>query len=193
MQEFGKRIGWARIGLLVSAALLVVMGILCFAAHEMLPEAMHNTGLPEGYPMGELVAALALAVAGFCQLAAYKMAGGSVNLSGWLILSGIMAVVSCVACLIDPVAGTFSYEWVVAVFIAFVGLAVALGAIAGGRQVGYKGWVIELILGLAMVVVALGVVYNSAYAATMAGIAFFLYAVIVALPAVFSKDIVLKY
>ena len=53
--EFAKKIGWARGGLLVSAVLLAVMGVLCFVAHGILPEALHNPQLPEGYtwPVGE--------------------------------------------------------------------------------------------------------------------------------------------
>ena len=194
MQEFGKRIGWARGGLIVSAVLLAVMGVLCFTAHGILPEALHNPQLPEGYtwPMGELIAAVIMAITGVCQLAAYNMAGASKNLGGWLVLPGVMSLVSCAACLLDPVLGTFSFEWVIAVFIAFVGLAAALGALVSGRTIGYKGWVLELILGLVMVVLALGVVYNSAYASTMAGIAFIVYAVIVILVPFLGNDIKLK-
>lgn len=194
MQEFGKRIGWARGGLLVSAVLLAVMGVLCFVAHGIMPEALHNPRLPEGYtwPVGELIGAVVMAVTGICQLAAYNMAGGSRNLGGWLVLPGVMSLVCCAAALLDPVLGTFSFEWVVAVFIAFVGLAAALGALASGRTIGYKGWVIELLLGLVMVVLAIGVVFNSAYAPIMAGIAFIVYAVIVAMVPTMGGSIKLK-
>ena len=48
----------------------------------------------------------------------------------------------------------------------------------GGRTSGYSGWVIEMLLGLVMVVLAIAVVFNSAWAITMAGVAFFVYAVI---------------
>lgn len=191
MQEFGKRIGWARGGLMVSAVLLVVMGALCFVAHDIMPHAMHTPNLPEGYtwPVGELIGAAVMAIVGICQLAAYNMAGGSKNLSGWLVLSGVMSLVCCAAALLDPFVGTFSFEWVVAVFIAFVGIASILGAVTGGRVAGYKGWVIETILGLVMIVLALGVVYDSALAPTMAGIAFFLDAVIVIMVPLLGKSI----
>ena len=180
MQEFGNRIGWARGGLIVSAVLLAVMGVLCFVAHGIMPEAMHTPVLPEGYtwPVGEIIGAVVMAIVGICQLAAYNMAGGSKNLSGWLVLNGIMSLVCCVAAIIDPFVGTFSFEWVVAVFIAFVGIAAFLGAVTGGRTSGYSGWVIKMLLGLVMVVLAIAVVFNSAWAITMAGVAFFVYAVI---------------
>ena len=194
MQEFGKKIGWARGGLIVSAVLLAVMGVLCFVAHGILPEALHNPQLPEGYtwPLGELIAAAILAVTGVCQLAAYNMAGGSRNLGGWLVMSGIMSLVSCAACLLDPVLGTFSFEWVIAVFIGILGALVFLEALCSGRLIGYKGWVIQLVLGIVLVVLALAIVYNSAYAATVAGIAFFVYAVEVILVPVMGSDIKLK-
>lgn len=180
MQEFGNRIGWARGGLIVSAVLLAVMGVLCFVAHGIMPEAMHTPVLPEGYtwPVGEIIGAVVMAIVGICQLAAYNKAGGSKNLSGWLVLNGIMSLVCCVAAIIDPFVGTFSFEWVVAVFIAFVGIAAFLGAVTGGRTSGYSGWVIEMLLGLVLVVLAIAVVFNSAWAITMAGVAFFVYAVI---------------
>ena len=64
--EFGKRIGWARMGLVVSAVLLVVMGVICFVGHSILPEAMHNPQLPEGYtwPAGELIGAVVIVIVG---------------------------------------------------------------------------------------------------------------------------------
>lgn len=192
--EFGKKIGWARGGLLVSAVLLAVMGVLCFVAHGILPEALHNPQLPEGYtwPVGELIGAAVMAVTGICLIAAYNMAGGSRNLGGWLIMSGIMSLVSCAACLLDPVLGTFSFEWVIAVFIGILGALVFLEALCSGRTIGYKGWTIQLILGIVLVVLALAVVYNSAYAATVAGIAFIVYAVEVALVPVMGSSIQLK-
>ena len=193
MQEFGKRIGWARGGLLVGALLLVVMGVLCFTAHGIMPEAMHNTGLSGEYAPGELIGALTMAVVGVSQIGAYYLAGGSKNLAGWLLPVGIMSLVCVVACLIDPFVGTFTYEWVIAVFIAFLGIMMALSALCGGRIIGYKGWPVELICGLVMIVLALGVVYNSAYAATMAGIAFIVYALYVASIVFMSKDLKLKY
>ena len=180
MQEFGNRIGWARGGLIVSAVLLAIMGVLCFVAHGIMPEAMHTPVLPAGYtgPVGEIIGAVVMGIVGICQLAAYNMAGGSKNLSGWLVLNGVMSLVCCVAAIIDPFVGTFSFEWVIAVFIAFVGIAAFLGAVTGGRTSGYSGWVIEMLLGLVMVVLALAVVFNSAWAISMAGIAFFVYAII---------------
>lgn len=192
--EFGKKIGWARGGLLVSAVLLAVMGVLCFVAHDILPEALHNPQLPEGYtwPTGELIGAAIMAVVGICQLAAYNMAGASRNLGGWLVMSGVMSLVSCAACLLDPVLGTFSFEWVIAVFIGLLGAIVFLEAVTSGRLIGYKGWVIQLVLGAVLVLLALTVVYNSAYAATVAGIAFVVYAVEVALVPVMGSNIELK-
>ena len=193
MQEFTKRIGWARGGLLISAVLLAVMGVLCFVAHGIMPHAMHHPGLPSGYATGELIGAAAMGITGACQLAAFNMAGGSRNLGGFLILEGIMSLVCCLGCLVDPMLGTFSYEWVIAVFIGLLAVVVFLSAVCSGRLIGYKGWLIQAVLALVMIVAALGVVYNSAYAATMAGIAFFAYAIVVALSAIMSKGIMLKY
>lgn len=194
MQEFGKKIGWARAGLLVSAVLLAVVGVLFFVTPHIMPEALHNPQLPEGYtwPIGELIIAAVMAVAGVCQLAAFNMAGGSKNLGGWLVMSGIMALVWAVSAILDPFLGIFSFEWVDAVYLAFVGIVVALGAIASGRTLGYKGWVVEVLLGLVMVCLALGVVLNSANAHMMCGLGFFVYAVIVALPALLGNGVKLK-
>ncbi len=180
MQEFGNRIGWARGGLIVSAVLLAVMGILCFVAHGIMPEALHTPILPAGYtwPVGEIIGGIVMLIVGVCQIAAWKKAGGSRNLSGWLVMNGVMSIVCFVAAVVDPFLGTFSFEWVVAVFIAFCGLAAFLGAVAGGRVVGYSGWALEMLLGLVMVVLGIAVVFNSAWAITMSGIAFFVYAVI---------------
>ncbi len=180
MQEFGNKIGWARGGLIVSAVLLAVMGVLCFVAHGIMPEALHTPVLPEGYtwPVGEIIGAVVMLVVGVCQIAAYRMAGGSRNLSGWLIINGVMSIVCCVAALVDPFLGTFSFEWVVAVFIAFVGIASFLGSVAGGRVIGYSGWAIEMLLGLVLIGLAVAILFNSAWAITVAGIAFFVYAVI---------------
>ncbi len=192
MQEFGSKIGWSRGGLIVSAVLLAIFGVLCFAMHgtEFMPEALHTPVLPEGYtwPAGELLGAAVLLIAGVCQLAAYNMAGGSKNLSGWLVMAGVMSIVCALGAILDPWLGTFSFEWVIAVFIAFVGIALFLGAFAG-RAIGFKGWTIELVLGLVLVVLALGVVYNSAYASTMAGIAFIVYAVDLLMVPFMGKDI----
>ena len=86
--------------------------------------------------------------------------------------------------------GTFSFEWVIAVFIGITTVhLVFLEALCGGRTIGYKGWAIQLILGIVLVVLALAVVYNSAYAATVAGIAFIVYAVEVALVPVMGSSI----
>ncbi|MBR2834917.1 MAG: hypothetical protein IKE43_04290 [Coriobacteriales bacterium] len=193
MQSFSDRIGWARWGLLIGAALLVVMGVLCFVAHGIMPHAMHNTGLPSGYPTGELIGALAMAVVGISHVAAYYLAGGSKNLGGWLILEGIMALAACIACLVDPMLGTFSYEWVIAVFIALLGVMVFLSGVCGGRVIGFKGWMIEAGLGIVLVCLGLGVVINSAYAATLAGIAFFVYAGVILVQVFMPSDLKLKY
>lgn len=193
MQDFSTRIGWARAGLLLSAVLLVVMGVLCFVAHGIMPHAMHHPGLPEGYATGELIGAAVMAVAGISLLGAYNNAGASKNLGGWLVLEGIMSLVCCVGCLVDPMLGTFSYEWVIAVFIGLLGVMVFLSAVCSGRVIGFSGWGIQAILGLVMVVLALGVVYNSAYAATMAGLAFFVFAIDVLLPVLMGKSVKLAY
>ena len=189
MQDFTKRIGWARIGLVISAILLVVMGVLCFVADDIMPHAMHNTGVSGVFTTGGIIGAVVMLITGVCQLVAYNKAGASRNLGGWLVLPGIMSLVCAVAAIIDPFVGTFTYEWVIAVFIAFVGLAAALGAVVNGRTIGYKGWVLELILGLVMVCLALGVVLNSANTSLMAGIAFIVYAVMVLLVPLMGKGI----
>ena len=191
MQEFGSKIGWARMGLLVSAVLLAVMGVLCFTAHGILPEALHTPNIPEGYtwPVGEIIGIVVMLVVAVCQFAAYAKANGSRNLSGWIVLPGIMSLVCALAGIVDPYLGTFCFEWVIAVFIAFVGIAVLLGAVTGGRTVGYKGWTLEVVLSLVMIVLALGVVYDSALSSTMAGLAFFVYAVVVALEATMGQNV----
>lgn len=188
--EFGKRIGWARMGLVVSAVLLVVMGVICFVGHGILPEALHNPTLPEGYtwPAGELIGAVVMAVAGICQIAAWKNAGGSKTISGYLVISGIMSLTACVGAIVDPFVGTFSFEWVVALFIAFIGLGVFFGA-CSTKALHYKGMVIEIILSLVMICLALGVVLDSSMSATMAGIAFFVYAICLLMPVVMGNTI----
>ena len=99
MQEFGSKIGWARMGLLVSAVLLAVMGVLCFTAHGILPEALHTPNIPEGYtwPVGEIIGIVVMLVVAVCQFAAYAKANGSRNLSGWIVLPGIMSLVCALA------------------------------------------------------------------------------------------------
>lgn len=188
--EFGKKIGWARMALIVSAVLLVIMGVICFTCHEILPEALHSPRLPEGYiwPAGELVGAAVMLVAGVSQIAAWKKAGGSKALSGYLVISGIMALTCAAGALLDPVAGTFSFEWVVAVFGAFVAIGVFFGA-CSTKSLGYKGMVIEIILAALMVCTCLGVVLDSSYSSMMAGIFFFLYAATVLMPAVLGNSI----
>ena len=76
--EFGKRIGWARMGLVVSAVLLVVMGVICFVGHSILPEAMHNPQLPEGYtwPAGELIGAVVITQPAVASAAREQQRGG---------------------------------------------------------------------------------------------------------------------
>ena len=192
--EFGKKIGWARTGLLAAAALLAITGVLYFVAGGIMPHALHNPAVPVDnanyhMPVGTWIIAAVMAVAGACQLAAYKMAGGSRVLGGWLVMSGIMALVWCISAVIDPWVGTFSFEWVDAVYLAFVGLLVAAGAIFSARTLGYKGWIIDVVLGLVMVVLALAIVYNSANAHAITGIGFIVYAVIVALIPVMGKDL----
>ena len=188
--EFGKRIGWARMGLVVSAVLLVVMGVICFVGHSIQPEAMHNPQLPEGYtwPAGELIGAVVMAVAGICQIAAWKNAGGSKTISGYLVISGIMALTACVGAIVDPFVGTLSFEWVIALFIAFCGLGVLFGAFST-KALHYKGMAIEIILSLVMVCLALGVVLDSSLSSTMAGLAFFVYAICLLMPVVMGNSI----
>lgn len=188
MQEFGKRIGWARGGLIVSAVLLVILGALCFIAPEMMPEAMHTTGLAGTYTTGGILIAVVFGIAGICQLAAFNMAGGSKNLGGWLVLPGIMSLICCIAAIIDPFVGTFTYEWVPAVFIAFLGIMMFLGAVVSGRPAHYKGWVIETLLGLVMIVLAVAIIYNSANTHFIMGISFVVFAVNVLLVPFMGKD-----
>ena len=188
MQDFGKKMGWTRNGLYVGALLLVVMGVLCLVAHGIMPEPMHNTGLPEGYTAGGLIGAAVMAVLGFIMLAAFKLGGGSRYLSGFLFLSGIYSLICTVAVLVDPLFGTLSYEWVIAVLIGLFGAILFIEGVFASRVVGYKAWGVQVILGLVEIVLALAVVYDSAYASTIAGIAFFVLAVEVALiPASSSK------
>lgn len=188
--EFGKRIGWARMGLVVSAVLLAVMGVICFVGHGILPEALHTPNLPEGYtwPAGELIGAVVMAVVGIVQIAAWKNAGGSKTISGYLVISGIMALACAVAAVLDPFCGTFSFEWVIAVFIAFVGLGTLFGAFCT-KHLKYKGLAIEIILSLVLVALALGVVLDSSNSSIMAGIAFFVYAVLLLMPVAMGNSI----
>lgn len=181
MQDLGKKMGWTRGGLYVGALLLAVMGVLCFVAHGIMPEPMHNTGLPEGYTLGGILGAVVMAVLGFIMLAAFQLGGGSRNLSGFLILSGIYSVICAVAVLVDPLFGTLSYEWVIAVLVGLFGAILFIEAVFASRVIGYKAWVLQAVLGLVEIVLALAVVYDSANAATIAGIAFFVLAVEVAL------------
>lgn len=192
MQDFGKKMGWTRMGLYVGAILLAVMGVLCFVAHGIMPEPMHNTGLPSGYAAGELIGAAVMFILGFVMLAAFKLGGGSKNLSGFLFLSGIYSWICVVAILVDPLCGTLSYEWVIAVLIGLFGAILFIEGVFASRTVGYKAWVAQVILGLVEIVLALAVVYNSANAATIAGIAFFVLAVEVALIPSGAKNIVVE-
>ena len=130
---------------------------LCNVDFEFGKYHLPHFQLPEGYtwPVGELIGAAVMAVTGICLIAAYNMAGGTRNLGGWLIMSGIMSLVSCAACLLDPVLGTFSFEWVIAVFIGILGALVFLEALCSGRTIGYKGWAIQLILGIVLVVLGI--------------------------------------
>ena len=181
--DFGKKIGGARIALLVSIVLLIVMCLVTLFAHGLLPEALHTPNLPEGYtwPVAELIGAVVMAVVGISQIAAWKAAGGSKVLSGYMLISGIMALACCAGCILDPFCGTFSFEWVIAVFIAFVGLGTLFGAFCT-KHLQYKGLAIEIVLSLVMVCLALGVVLDSSNASLMAAISFAVYAVIIACP-----------
>lgn len=189
MQEFGQKIGWARGGLFVSALLLVVMGILCFVAHDIMPEPMHNTGLPEGLTTGGIIGAIVMAVLAIVEITAYVKGGGSESMSGFFFLSGVFAAICCVAVLVDPLVGTLSYEWVIAVLIGIYGVILFIETLAAGRLIKYSGWALEAILGLVMVVLALGVVYDSSYASVMAGLAFFVLAVETALKGLMINSI----
>lgn len=192
--EFGKKIGWAQLGLLVSAALLALVGVLYLVAGDIMPHALHNPAMPVDnpnyhMPVGTWIIAAAMAAAGVCQFAAYKMAGGSRVLGGWLVMSAIIALFWAFSAVIDPWVGTFSFEWVDAIYLAFLGLCVAAGALFSGRTIGYKGWLIDLALGLVLVALCLGIVLNSANAHELTGIGFIVYAVIVALVPVMGKDL----
>ncbi len=190
MQEFGSKIGWARIGLYISALLLLVFGILCFAAPGIMPEALHSPTLPDGYlwPAGEIIGAIIILFTGVCLAAAWGKAGGLKVTSGWLIIDAVVAFCGFLAAALDPAIGTFSFEWVIAVFIAFMGLASFLGAVCGARILHYKGWLIEMLLGIVMVVAAIGCLLNSANSDIMAGISFICLAIIVAMVPFFGKD-----
>lgn len=189
MQEYGKKMGWTRAGLFLSALLLVVMGILCFVAHGIMPEPLHNTTLPTGYEPGALIGAVVMLILGVVELAAFKMGGGSKNLSGYMFLSGVYSLICVVAVLVDPLVGTLSYEWVIAVLIGLFGVILFIEAVFASRVIGYGAWALQMIIGLVMIVMALGVVYDSAMASTFAGISFILLAIEVALRALKSGDI----
>jgi uncharacterized membrane protein HdeD (DUF308 family) len=170
MSEFSKRLGWTSGGLYLSAILLAVLGILCFVAPGIMPEPMHNTGLPDGLTAGGIYGGIVMLILGIVLIAAWKREGGSRTMSGFMVTTGIFSVFLALATFLDPVFGTLSYEWVIAVFVGLWGFVAFLEAVAGGRVIGYKGWGLQLLLGLVMIATALGVVYNSAYASTMAGI-----------------------
>ena len=99
-----------------------------------------------------------------------------------------MALTACVGAIVDPFVGTLSFEWVIALFIAFCGLGVLFGAFST-KALHYKGMVIEIILSLVMVCLALGVVLDSSLSSTMAGLAFFVYAICLLMPVVMGNTI----
>lgn len=185
MQSFGSKIGWARPALLLSAVLLVALGIVCFVhPHGFLPEPLHNTGLPEGLTTGGIFGAVVALILGVALIGAFKKAGGSRFMSGFMLMTGIFSLFLCAATLLDPVFGTLSYEWVIAVFVGLWGFLAILEAIFAARVVGYRLWAIELLMGLVMLAAAIGVVLDSSNASTMAGIAFFAAAVhVITIPA----------
>ena len=189
MQDYGKKMGWTRGGLFVSALLLVVMGILCFVAHGIMPEPLHNTTLPTGYEPGALIGAAVMFILGVVLMAAFKMGGGSKNLSGFMILPGLYSFICVIGVLVDPLVGTLSYEWVIAVFIGLYGAILFIEGVFASRVIGYGMWALQAIIGLVMIVLALAVVYDSAMAVTVAGIAFIVAAVEVALRGAKAGDI----
>lgn len=181
MQDFGFKIGWARPALFLSAVLLVVLGIVCFVdPHGFLPEPMHNTGLPDGLTGGSIFGAVVALILGVALLGAFKNAGGSRNVSGFMLMTGVFTLFLCAATLLDPVFGTLSYEWVIAVFVGLWGLLAILEALCGARVVGYRMWAVEVLMGLVMIGTAVGVLLDSSNAATMAGVAFIAAAIHVA-------------
>jgi uncharacterized membrane protein HdeD (DUF308 family) len=170
MQDFSQKLGWTRGGLYLCAILLAVLGILCFVAPGIMPEPMHNTGLPDGLTPGGIFGGIVMLILGIVLIAAWKNEGGSRNMSGFMITTGIFSVFLALAVFLDPVFGTLSYEWVIAVFVGLWGFLAFLEALAGGRVIGYKGWVLQMLLGLVMICTAVGVLLDSSQAATMAGI-----------------------
>ena len=189
MQDFDSRIGWTRAGMFLSAILLAVLGILCFVAHGIMPEPLHKPILPDGYTPGGIYAGVVMLVTGVVLCAAYKMAGGSRNLSGFMILTGVFSLFDGVAILADPFCGTLSYEWVVAVLFGLWGFLAFLEGICAGRTIGYKGWGLQVILGLIMILFAVGVLLDSSKASIMAGGAVICGAIEVAVIPVFGKSI----
>ena len=189
MQDYGKKMGWTRSGLFVSALLLVVMGILCFVAHGIMPEPLHNTTLPTGYEPGALIGAAVMAIVGVVFMAAFKMGGGSKNLSGFMILPGLYSFICVIAVLVDPLCGTLSYEWVIAVLIGLFGAILFIEGVFASRVIGYSLWALQVVIGLVMIDLALAVVYDSAMAAQVTGVAFIVLAAEVALRAVKAGSI----
>lgn len=178
MQDFGKKVGWARVCLFISALLLIGMGVACFVApHGFLPEVLHNTTLPEGLAPGSIAGAIVMAILGIVELAAFNAAGKSKYLSGFLFLSGFFALVCCVAALVDPLVGTLSYEWVIALLMGVYGVILFLEAVAAGRKIGYKGWGFEVLMALVLICLAVGVLLDSAMAEMLAGVGFFALAI----------------
>ena len=183
MQEFNSRIGSLRLGMIVSAVLLAAVGVLCLVNKEMMPEPMHNTGLPAGLTTGGILIAVALAVAGVVLLASFAKAGGFKSVSGFLFLQGAFILFCAIATITDPIFGTLSYEWVCAVFFGLLGVVLIIEGFCASRLIGYKGWWLQVLAGLVMVCLAVGVLLDSSMANIMAAGAFFVGAVeILAIP-----------
>ncbi len=189
MQDFSSRMGWTKGALFLSAILLAVAGILCFAMPDIMPEALHKPILPESLSMGTVLIAVAIAITGISQLAAFAKVGGSRNVSGFLILSGIFELFIAVALLTDTVFGTVSYEWVCAVLFGLWGACLFLEAVCASRLIGYKGWGLQLIIGLVEIALALGVVLDSSNSLMLSGVALIVAAVEVILIPLMSGSI----
>lgn len=183
MQDFDSRIGWTRGGLILSAILCVVLGALCLAVPDIMPHALHKPILPDGLTSGGIIAAIIIFIVGVVELAAYKKLGGSRNVGGFLVLTGVFSIFIALAIITDPIFGTLSYEWVCAVMFGLWGALAFLEGISSARVIHYKGWPLEALMGLVMVGCAVGVLLDSSQSNIMAGIALFAAAIdLVAIP-----------
>lgn len=181
--------GWKSYALFAAAILLVILGILCVAAHGIMPHPLHKPILPEELTPGGVFGGIVGLITGVVLIAVWARSGGMRANSAFMVLTGIFSIFLGVAALLDPVFGTLSYEWVIAVFVGLWGALAAVEALFASRIIGFKGWPIQLILGLIMVVAAVGVVYNSRNAALMACIAFIAAGISVAIIPLLGKNI----